>query len=104
MLTKRHRFVLLQLRVPDRIVEEPPGELEVIGVLVAEQLLTEEVYLELASLAVLKPALHRVAKEECSCFFMTDVDQIVFTHNLDCLLYTSPSPRDRTRSRMPSSA
>ena len=31
-------------------------------------------------------------------------------HNLDidelyvCLLYTSPSPRDRTRSRMPSSA
>ena len=23
---------------------------------------------------------------------------------LDCLLYTSPSPRDRTRSRMPSSA
>ena len=24
--------------------------------------------------------------------------------NHDCLLYTSPSPRDRTRSRMPSSA
>ena len=23
---------------------------------------------------------------------------------LNCLLYTSPSPRDRTRSRMPSSA
>ena len=32
----------------------------------------------------------------------------VKTENLDesncCLLYTSPSPRDRTRSRMPSSA
>ena len=27
-------------------------------------------------------------------------DRLVFT----CLLYTSPSPRDRTRSRMPSSA
>ena len=26
------------------------------------------------------------------------------THHRDCLLYTSPSPRDRTRSRMPSSA
>ena len=26
------------------------------------------------------------------------------TVNLPCLLYTSPSPRDRTRSRMPSSA
>ena len=25
-------------------------------------------------------------------------------HIKDCLLYTSPSPRDRTRSRMPSSA
>ena len=25
-------------------------------------------------------------------------------HRVDCLLYTSPSPRDRTRSRMPSSA
>ena len=27
-----------------------------------------------------------------------------FEHCRDCLLYTSPSPRDRTRSRMPSSA
>ena len=28
-----------------------------------------------------------------------------FTHHVKiCLLYTSPSPRDRTRSRMPSSA
>src|SRR5665811_668292 len=26
------------------------------------------------------------------------------THVTSCLLYTSPSPRDRTRSRMPSSA
>ena len=25
-------------------------------------------------------------------------------HIISCLLYTSPSPRDRTRSRMPSSA
>ena len=27
-----------------------------------------------------------------------------FFRQKDCLLYTSPSPRDRTRSRMPSSA
>ena len=26
------------------------------------------------------------------------------SHHRPCLLYTSPSPRDRTRSRMPSSA
>ena len=31
-----------------------------------------------------------------------DVDYYEF--NITCLLYTSPSPRDRTRSRMPSSA
>ena len=39
-----------------------------------------------------------------------DSDSIIFAHiiyqrkALPCLLYTSPSPRDRTRSRMPSSA
>ena len=33
-----------------------------------------------------------------------NVRQIALTHSHDCLLYTSPSPRDRTRSRMPSSA
>ena len=30
--------------------------------------------------------------------------EIPLTHGSFCLLYTSPSPRDRTRSRMPSSA
>ena len=29
---------------------------------------------------------------------------IVVAQTMTCLLYTSPSPRDRTRSRMPSSA
>ena len=29
---------------------------------------------------------------------------LLFPALLSCLLYTSPSPRDRTRSRMPSSA
>ena len=29
---------------------------------------------------------------------------MIFTQHYTCLLYTSPSPRDRTRSRMPSSA
>ena len=27
-----------------------------------------------------------------------------FTNGINCLLYTSPSPRDRQKSRMPSSA
>ena len=30
--------------------------------------------------------------------------RIIIGHDYRCLLYTSPSPRDRTRSRMPSSA
>ena len=32
---------------------------------------------------------------------MPEIIQVLFK---SCLLYTSPSPRDRTRSRMPSSA
>ena len=32
------------------------------------------------------------------------VNKIDDNKNMNCLLYTSPSPRDRTRSRMPSSA
>ena len=34
----------------------------------------------------------------------TGGDSELINHPDDCLLYTSPSPRDRTRSRMPSSA
>ena len=30
--------------------------------------------------------------------------RLKIAHEVLCLLYTSPSPRDRTRSRMPSSA
>ena len=32
------------------------------------------------------------------------VDSVVMTDIVDCLLYTSPSPRDKRQSRMPSSA
>ena len=33
-----------------------------------------------------------------------EIPAVVGLKNITCLLYTSPSPRDRTRSRMPSSA
>ena len=40
--------------------------------------------------------------------FQNLMNRLITEHGLDdpypCLLYTSPSPRDRTRSRMPSSA
>ena len=34
----------------------------------------------------------------------TNIDAILIATSTDCLLYTSPSPRDWTISRMPSSA
>ena len=36
--------------------------------------------------------------------YADDMGAILLEQINDCLLYTSPSPRDRTRSRMPSSA
>ena len=45
------------------------------------------------------------------CFMAQEEDEVQYTELLDafhelynCLLYTSPSPRDRQKSRMPSSA
>ena len=39
-----------------------------------------------------------------SLHFKKGDEVIMSNHEYGCLLYTSPSPRDRTRSRMPSSA
>jgi len=36
--------------------------------------------------------------------YINEVEYEIFKEDNICLLYTSPSPRDRTRSRMPSSA
>ena len=38
------------------------------------------------------------------CMHQGPLGPLVDAYSEDCLLYTSPSPRDRTRSRMPSSA
>ena len=32
------------------------------------------------------------------------LNRVLYRHFIDCLLYTSPSPRDKRQSRMPSSA
>ena len=46
--------------------------------------------------------------KQIRCFtWIDEVAEAIATHSFSaktCLLYTSPSPRDRTRSRMPSSA
>ena len=36
--------------------------------------------------------------------YIKDAAKMAMDSGMTCLLYTSPSPRDRTRSRMPSSA
>ena len=49
----------------------------------------------------------RISQAMATKFGMQNVDDVVGKTDADifsCLLYTSPSPRDRTRSRMPSSA
>ena len=46
----------------------------------------------------------RMAKNMVSIFVEDIIKNGSFFSNWACLLYTSPSPRDRTRSRMPSSA
>ena len=45
-----------------------------------------------------------VSKQKRGYRFVKTTDQLLPWEILPCLLYTSPSPRDRTRSRMPSSA
>ena len=48
------------------------------------------------------PKSSRVRNHECKSQMVAIHEG--FTKLYNCLLYTSPSPRDRTRSRMPSSA
>ena len=45
---------------------------------------------------------HRVLKQWMNKALASGTNEVVQAN--PCLLYTSPSPRDRTRSRMPSSA
>ena len=49
------------------------------------------------------PDLDRLAREEW-VLHITNMAWNNIKEDIYCLLYTSPSPRDRTRSRMPSSA
>ena len=49
-----------------------------------------------------KPFYYAVNKG--SLYFASEIKALKASGLTVCLLYTSPSPRDRTRSRMPSSA
>ena len=51
----------------------------------------------------LKMVLYSNGKPVVEGYVIAVGDKLI-NHGMFCLLYTSPSPRDRTRSRMPSSA
>ena len=49
-------------------------------------------------------ALLRFSQLLCPKMIENEKGSVIVTGNTSCLLYTSPSPRDRQKSRMPSSA
>ena len=53
-----------------------------------------------------EPIRHKAAFKGCQPEFQILVSRLIkqLEDELNCLLYTSPSPRDNGRSRMPSSA
>src|SRR5665811_211269 len=57
-------------------------------------------WLERAGVTLLRPQMETDAHDIITAFEV--LQEVPAEH--PCLLYTSPSPRDRTRSRMPSSA
>ena len=46
----------------------------------------------------------KIAINAYKCFSARDNENVITYNRGFCLLYTSPSPRDRQKSRMPSSA
>ena len=97
-----------QVPVPDIPVDVLPSWVKDMALAVAESTQTPTALAVMVSLSVLATCLHRrfeVAPwgedddytEPLNLWTLTTLPS-------GCLLYTSPSPRDRTRSRMPSSA
>ena len=59
---------------------------------------------ELPNILSLNFYIHDILEDGVSSNTRKDGQAKSLGEYLSCLLYTSPSPRDRTRSRMPSSA
>ena len=53
---------------------------------------------------ILRPVMLYIGSPELLAFSVLGISFVATLSGKACLLYTSPSPRDRTRSRMPSSA
>ena len=63
-----------------------------------------KINLHLEVLGIRSDGFHELAMVMQSINLSDQLKMIKRADNTICLLYTSPSPRDRTRSRMPSSA
>ena len=59
---------------------------------------------QLASDLITEYQSDKQSRKEWEDTYRNGLDLLGFKYKSTCLLYTSPSPRDRTRSRMPSSA
>ena len=90
-LNGRRLSVDVALKDPTRILRER------IAKLADDQLLLPKFFHQLGKPVEGGGMLYSVI--QASDFYTSDVEK-----RTPCLLYTSPSPRDRTRSRMPSSA
>ena len=71
--------------------------------ILAELALTPPYYLVLSALMFAVGATGLLIRRNPLVMFMC-VELMLNGVNISCLLYTSPSPRDRQKSRMPSSA
>ena len=60
--------------------------------------------MDVSSEADVIAAAERVEREQGKLDILVNAAGIEIEKTIDCLLYTSPSPRDKRQSRMPSSA
>ena len=64
----------------------------------------QKILIATASFGELDSSILDKLQESYECVFNQTGRKLTSEELSNCLLYTSPSPRDRTRSRMPSSA
>ena len=74
------------------------------GSLIAFSTVTETVFAWPGMGKLIIDSIYNLDRPVIVAYLMIIVTFFVFLNLIVCLLYTSPSPRDRTRSRMPSSA